>query len=113
MGGTAARVAGRVISTALSKENLQDTDIQLYESGWRSLLIRELRAMYFTQRVISSLSDRGLDTLIKDAEQFNLVETVRREGDMDLQKRVILSLLVNPFTILAGLRAARYLSPLF
>lgn len=113
MGGTAARVAGRVISNALSKENLQDTDIQLYESSWRSLLIRELRAMYFTQRVISSLSDRGLDTLIKDAEQFDLVETVRREGDMDLQRRVIFRLLANPFTILAGLRAVRYLSPLF
>ncbi len=113
MGGIAARVAGRVVSNALSKEKLQDTDIQLYESSWRSLLIRELRAMYFTQRVISSLSDRGLDTLIKDAEQFDLVETVRREGDMDLQRRVILRLLINPFTILAGLRAVRYLSPLF
>ncbi|MHA2434007.1 MAG: NAD(P)/FAD-dependent oxidoreductase [Candidatus Thorarchaeota archaeon] len=112
MGGAAARVAGQVISNALSNERLLEGALQVYESDWRALLMRELRAMHFVQRMISNLSDRGLNMLIKDADDFNLVETVRREGDMDMQRKVIARLLANPFTILAGLRAIRYFNPI-
>jgi geranylgeranyl reductase family protein len=112
MGGTAARVAGRVVSSALHNERLIDEYLRVYESKWRALLMRELRAMHLAQRMISNLSDQGLNVLIRDAEDFDLVDTVRREGDMDMQSRVILRLLANPYTILAGLRAIRYFNPM-
>ncbi|MFX1602391.1 MAG: NAD(P)/FAD-dependent oxidoreductase [Promethearchaeota archaeon] len=112
MGGTAARIAGRVVSRALLDGRQIREGLRLYESNWRALLMRELRAMHLAQMMISSLSDQGLNMLIGDAENFDLVDIVRKEGDMDMQRKVILRLLVNPYTILAGLRAIRYFSPL-
>jgi flavin-dependent dehydrogenase len=112
MGGTAAKVAGRVVSSALSSEHSIEEKLRVYDSKWRALLMRELRAMYLAQRMISGLSDQGLNMLIRDAEDYGLVDIVRREGDMDMQRKVILRLLANPYTILAGLRAIRYFNPL-
>jgi digeranylgeranylglycerophospholipid reductase len=112
MGGAAARIAGRVVSSALRNERAIEENLRLYESKWRALLMRELRAMHLAQRMISGLSDQGLNMLISDAENFDLVDTVRREGDMDMQRKVIFRLLANPYTILAGLRAIRYFNPL-
>ena len=112
MGGTAAKVAGRVVSSALSSEHLIEEKLRVYESKWRALLMGELRVMHFAQRMITNLSDQGLSILIKDAENFDLVDIVRREGDMDMQRKVIIRLLANPYTILAGLRAIRYFNPM-
>ncbi|MHA2601211.1 MAG: geranylgeranyl reductase family protein [Candidatus Thorarchaeota archaeon SMTZ1-83] len=112
MGGIAARVAGQVVSSALRNEHLIERNLVTYESKWRALLMRELSAMHLAQRMISNLSDHGLNILVRDAVDFNLVDIVRREGDMDLQRRVIFRLLSNPYTILAGLRAIRYFNPM-
>ncbi|MFX1416296.1 MAG: NAD(P)/FAD-dependent oxidoreductase, partial [Promethearchaeota archaeon] len=112
MGGTAARIAGRVVSRALREGRQIEKALRTYESNWRALLMRELRAMHLAQRMISGLSDQGLNTLIRDADSYDLADIVRREGDMDMQRKVILRLLANPYTVLAGLRAMRYLNPL-
>ncbi|UCH03722.1 MAG: NAD(P)/FAD-dependent oxidoreductase [Candidatus Thorarchaeota archaeon] len=112
MGGAAARIAGRVVSRTLLDGRQIEEGLRLYESNWRALLMRELRAMHLAQRMISSLSDQGLNILIRDAENFDLVDIVRKEGDMDMQRKVIFRLLANPYTILAGLRAIRYFNPL-
>jgi len=113
VGAMAAKVAGRIVNDALSNQSRSDINLEEYERSWRSLLLKELRTMYVTQKILSSFSDKGLDSLVRDAGQYGLVETIRRVGDMDMQRRVILRLLSNPMTIIAGLKAARFINPFF
>jgi geranylgeranyl reductase family protein len=113
VGGIAASVAGRVVTDALSNQDEAKIILDEYEGSWRSLLMRELRTMYVTQWILSSFSDKGLDSLVRDAGQYDLIETIRQEGDMDMQRRVILRLLSNPMTLIAGLKAARFINPFF
>jgi hypothetical protein len=53
-----------------------------------------------------------LDALVKGARELGLVETVEKEGDMDMQWRIIKDLLTNPRAFRLGLRVVRRLSPL-
>jgi geranylgeranyl reductase family protein len=54
MGGMAANVAGRIVTDALSNQDKSSIMLDEYEGSWRSLLMRELRTMYMTQRLLSS-----------------------------------------------------------
>ena len=110
VGGTAAEIAGKVVSNALSKLDGK-INLDSYERSWRSILQRDLRTMYLAQRAITSLSDRGLDELIKGADDMSLLDVVKREGDMDMQGKVITSLLKNPSIISLGFRVIRFLNP--
>jgi len=112
IGGTAAKIAGKIVADALETEDKSRSRLDVYENRWRALLFRELQVMYMAQRGITSLSDKGLNSLISDAQELGLLDIVKREGDMDRQKKVILQLLRDPRMILAGLKAIRYLSPL-
>jgi flavin-dependent dehydrogenase len=110
VGGTAAEVAAKEVSTALSNQD-GGLNLQGYEKSWRSLLQKDLRTMYLAQRAITSLSDRGLDELIRGADDMSLLDVVRREGDMDMQGKVIMGLLKNPNLISLGFRVIRFLNP--
>jgi digeranylgeranylglycerophospholipid reductase len=110
LGGLTARLAGKVITEYLNSDG-KAIKIQQYEKQCKSMVFDELRTMYFAQRALSSLSDKGLDTIIKDAANLGLLDIVKSEGDMDLQSRVIKKLLTNPRTVLTGLRAIRYINP--
>ncbi len=110
VGGTAAKIAGDVVSDALSNQNGK-LILEEYERKWRSVLQRELQTMYLAQRAITSFSDNGLDELIKGAHEMGLLDIVKKEGDMDMQGRVIFGLLKNPKMILLGLKSIRYLNP--
>ncbi|MFW9953754.1 MAG: geranylgeranyl reductase family protein [Candidatus Thorarchaeota archaeon] len=109
-GGISANAAGHVISSALIDDN---TPIQLgsYENKWRSYLMKELRLMYLAQKAITMISDRGLDILIKEAEERSLVDIIRKEGDMDMQSSVISAILTNPRMVTLGIRILRFLNP--
>ncbi|MHA2425377.1 MAG: geranylgeranyl reductase family protein [Candidatus Thorarchaeota archaeon] len=111
VGGTAAEVAGKLVSSALTEQDGALT-LMRYEKSWRSLLLKDLRTMFLAQRAITSLSDRGLDELIKGANDMSLVDIVKREGDMDMQGKVITSLLKNPHIISLGFKVIRYLNPI-
>ena len=67
--------------------------------------------MYLAQKALSSLDDKGVDSIVKDAASTGLLDVVRDEGDMDLQRRVLTRLLKDPRMILTGLRAIRYINP--
>ncbi len=108
MGGLSARIAGQVASKALGESKW---DFREYENRWQSHIMNELRAMYLVQKALTSLSDKGLDTLVESANRHGLVDIIRTEGDMDRQKRVIMSLTKNPRMLLLGLNVLRYLNP--
>jgi digeranylgeranylglycerophospholipid reductase len=110
LGGITARVAGKTITEAL-KQGEETTKIQEYEKGYKSLVRNELRMMYLAQKALMSLSDQGLDSLVLEAAELGLLNIIQKEGDMDLQSRVIKRLLANPRMFLLGLRAVRYINP--
>jgi len=110
LGGITARIAGKTVAEALSQD-AKVASIKQYEKQCKSMVFNELRAMYLTQRALSSLSDKGLDSIIKDAAELGLLDVVKSEGDMDLQGKVIKRLVTDPRMILMGLRAIRYINP--
>jgi geranylgeranyl reductase family protein len=113
MGGHAAKIAGKIVSYALSKGDVSAKSLSQYDKTWRGQLMQDLRSMYFIQKVIGSLSNKGLDSIIKNADTLGITEIIEKEGDMDMQGRVIRRLVRNPRILIAGLRAVRYLKPFF
>jgi digeranylgeranylglycerophospholipid reductase len=111
MGGVTARIAGGVVADVLSRNQGTSRSMSRYDREAKAAVMRELRLMALAQRALSSLSDGGLDTVVRDAETLGLMEIVKQEGDMDLQGRVIERLLRNPRMLLVGLRAIRYINP--
>jgi len=110
LGGLTARLAGKIIAENLTL-GTKASKFHQYEKQCKSMVFDELRTMYFAQRALSSLSDKGLDSVIKDAANLGLLDVVKSKGDMDLQSRVIKKLLTDPRMILTGLRAIRYINP--
>ncbi len=100
-GGIAARIAGQVAAHASIEHDSSENILREYQYRWRTQLMRELRIMHLVQRILTSLPDKGLDSLISDIARFGLIETIRREGDMDMQGRVIVNLLRRPSSVIA------------
>ncbi|TFG32221.1 NAD(P)/FAD-dependent oxidoreductase [Candidatus Thorarchaeota archaeon] len=110
MGGLTARLAGKTIAGGLSESDVLER-VNEYDSLCKSLVLRELKTMYFVQQALCSLNDKGLDSIIRDASDFGLLEIVRSDGDMDFQGKVIRKILRDPRMFLMGLKAIRYINP--
>ncbi len=110
LGGLTARLAGMISSQALSSNDILAT-LSRYDRQGKALVSRELRVMYLAQLALASLSDRGLDSIIKDAGDSGLLDVIKEEGDMDFQGKVIRGLLKDPRMFLIGLKAIRYINP--
>ena len=111
IGGMTAKIAGSTAASAISQGDYSSRSLSKYESQWKSSLMQEFRMMYLAQRTLSSLTDKGLDKVVKGAEDLGLVHVIEREGDMDMQRRVIMRLLSNPRMWALGLNALRYVNP--
>ena len=111
IGGLTAQIAGETVSSALQEGDVSRKSLSRYDRQSKSLYYRELQTMYLAQKALMSLNDKGLDSVVQDAHEMGLLEIVRREGDMDLQGRVIRKLISNPRTFLLGLKAVRYINP--
>ena len=111
IGGLTARIAGESVNEALQKGDTSRKKLSRYDRQCKSMYYRELQTMYMTQKALTSLTDKGLDSVVRDAHDMGLLDIVRREGDMDLQGRVIRKLISNPRTLLLGLKAVRYINP--
>ena len=104
-------MAGLTAVEAIKENDSSERITRRYEKRWKSRLLSELRTMYLAQRLISSLGDKGLDSVIGSAERHGLVDIVEREGDMDMQQRTITRLMRDPRMFAVGLKAIRYLNP--
>ncbi|MHA1942966.1 MAG: NAD(P)/FAD-dependent oxidoreductase [Candidatus Thorarchaeota archaeon] len=111
IGGRTALEAGRAVSEAFREGDFSRKSLSRYDSRCKSLIHRELETMHLAQKALSSLTDKGLDSVIKDAHELGLLSIVRKEGDMDLQGRVIRKLISDPRMVLVGLKAVRYINP--
>lgn len=111
IGGLTAQIAGVSIDEALQEGEISRKKLSRYDKRCKSTYYRELQTMYMAQKALTSLTDKGLDSVMRDAQDMGLLDTVRREGDMDLQGRVIRKLISDPRTFLLGLKAVRYINP--
>jgi len=111
LGGMTARVAGKIVADSLSTEGTLEKVLSQYNGKCKSMVFNELRMMQLAQMALTSLDDKGLDSVVKDAAAKGLLDVVKSEGDMDLQGNVIKRLLKDPRMILTGLRAIRYINP--
>ena len=111
IGGLTAKLAGETISEALKTSDTSHRMLSKYDRRCRSTYYRELQTMFYAQKALTSLSDKGLDSVVRDANDMGLLSIIRREGDMDLQGQVIRKLVANPRTFLLGLKAVRYINP--
>ncbi|MGY5881225.1 MAG: NAD(P)/FAD-dependent oxidoreductase [Candidatus Thorarchaeota archaeon] len=111
LGGMTARVAGKVVAGSLSTDESIAKCLSHYNKKCKSMVFNELRMMHLAQMALTSLDDKGLDSVVKDASTKGLLDVVKSEGDMDLQGNVIKRLLKDPRMILTGLRAIRYINP--
>jgi geranylgeranyl reductase family protein len=111
IGGLTARLAGDTINKALREGDMTRKTLSRYDKRCKSTYYRELQTMFLAQMALTSLTDKGLDSVVRDAHEMGLLDIVRREGDMDLQGRVIRKLVSNPRTFLLGLKAVRYINP--
>ena len=111
LGGMTARVAGKIVAESLSTEGSIAKSLSHYNKKCKSMVFNELRMMHLAQMALTSLDDKGLDSVVKDASSKGLLDVVKSEGDMDLQGNVIKKLLKDPRMILTGLRAIRYINP--
>ena len=111
IGGLTARIAGETVNEALQKNETSRKTLSRYDKRCKSMYYRELQTMYLAQKAITSLTDKGLDSVVQDANDLGLLNIIRREGDMDLQGQVIRKLIVNPRSFLLGLKAVRYINP--
>jgi flavin-dependent dehydrogenase len=111
IGGLAAIEAGTVVNNALKEGDVSKKILSKYDRWCKSRFHRELETMNLAQKALSSLSDKGLDSVIKDAQELGLLGIVKKEGDMDMQGRVIRKLISDPRMLLVGLKAVRYINP--
>ncbi|TFG31896.1 NAD(P)/FAD-dependent oxidoreductase [Candidatus Thorarchaeota archaeon] len=111
LGGMTARVAGKIVAEALSADESIAKSLSHYNKKCKAMVFNELRMMHLAQIALTSLDDKGLDSVVKDASAKGLLDVVKKEGDMDLQGNVIKRLLKDPRMILTGLRAIRYINP--
>lgn len=112
IGGMAGTIAGKVASLAISEKDCSERFLERYQMAWRSLFMSNLRAMFLAQRALVSLSDQGMDVLVRGTSELGLLQKIEREGDMDMQWGIIRSLLTDPRAIRLGLRVIRQLSPI-
>jgi digeranylgeranylglycerophospholipid reductase len=111
LGGMTARLAGKIVADSLSTDEFSEKTLSQYNGKCKAMVSNELRMMHLAQTALTSLDDKGLDSVVKDAATKGLLDVVRSEGDMDLQGNVIKRLLKDPRMILTGLRAIRYINP--
>lgn len=111
IGGLTAKLAGESVIDALQKEDVSRKQLSRYDKQFKAMYYQELQTMYLAQKAITSLTNKGLDSVVQDAQKMGLLDIVRKDGDMDLQAKVIRKLVSNPRTFLLGLKAVRYINP--
>ncbi len=90
-GMISADIAARVLSQALSRDRLQESDLAVYQQLWRGRLMEEIEAQLTLRLLMHKMSDEELESVF---------ELCARDGLMPLIKKTAL---FNYYRRLAGL----------
>jgi flavin-dependent dehydrogenase len=95
-----SRIAAEAVRGAFRSGDFSAAGLSAYESGWRSLLRREIRVGEAARRILTGLSDAKLDRLFDLARNDGMIPIVRDRGNFDWHSDLILALLKRlPFSL--------------
>ncbi|MGB9622744.1 MAG: NAD(P)/FAD-dependent oxidoreductase [Candidatus Bathyarchaeia archaeon] len=110
LGGLCAIEAGRVAAEAVEAGDASEKFLARYQSAWRKKYGRDFSRMVSVRKLVNNLTDDQLDQIfrvIKDENMEDVLRGVIEEGDMDLQSKVITSVLTNPAFLRILLKVSR------
>jgi len=99
LGGLCAIKAGEVAAEAVETGDVSTGFLSSYEAWWKRRLGMEFSTMATVRHLLDGLSDERLDRLFAVSREEGLESVVERlveEGDMDLQRGVIVRALRDP-----------------
>ena len=106
LGGLCALEAANVASKVVERGDSSMRLLKDYDEAWKRKLGKEFGTMLQARRVVDKLSDARIDRLFEAAKEAGLEEmasSLIREGDMDMQSKVIRKALINPSVIKVGI----------
>jgi geranylgeranyl reductase family protein len=99
LGGMCAVMAAETASEALESEDSSAGFLARYEDAWRGALGKEFSTMLNVRRFLNSVPDERIERLFSSLKAANLkpvLESLIKEGDMDLQSGVLRKTLTHP-----------------
>ncbi|MBS7620133.1 NAD(P)/FAD-dependent oxidoreductase [Candidatus Bathyarchaeota archaeon] len=99
LGGLCAIEAGRVAVEAVEAGDSSEKFLARYQSAWREKYGGDFSKMIAVRKFANNLTDDQLDQIFRIMKDENMEDELRgvtEEGDMDLQGKVITSVLTNP-----------------
>ena len=94
LGGICARIAGRVVSQAIDRDDTSANFLSRYEKLWKKQIGSNLRAMNLVRRYMNSLSNNDMDFLFEKLQRNRTI--IEELGDVDDQKRIVRRLMTTP-----------------
>jgi flavin-dependent dehydrogenase len=73
--------AAIVLDEALREDDLSAKRLSRYETGWRSLIAKELQVGYLARRMYESLSDKQVDRVFAAVRRSRIHEMLLRSPD--------------------------------
>jgi flavin-dependent dehydrogenase len=99
LGGLCAIEAAKTVVRAVEEGNSSSRFLSIYERGWRKVLGKDFSSMLSLRRFLNKTPDDHLDKVIEALKHYGLettLEEIVKQGDMDLQSKVIRLTLTNP-----------------
>lgn len=95
-GGICARIAGRVSSSAVTRDDCSAKFLKKYQLLWKKKLGREFRVMRLARLILNNLPDKAIDRIFKVIIENDLQRLIEKRGDVDFQSGVLMALAKSP-----------------
>ncbi|MHA2272900.1 MAG: NAD(P)/FAD-dependent oxidoreductase [Candidatus Hodarchaeales archaeon] len=110
IGGHCARIAGRIISECLEKEQYSKKAFRKYEQIWRRHYYRELLLMSFFRRATRNIPNRRIDDGIRALKEMGIESMLGEVTNIDLHATDLALWLLQPSFIKQAIRGFPFLA---
>ena len=95
-GMRSGRIAAEVLDQALCRDRLDNAALRKYESGWQSLLGREIKMGLAFRKIAARLNDESIDALIALGRSNGVVPILQRTASFNWHRKAAMALLGHP-----------------
>jgi geranylgeranyl reductase family protein len=88
-----ARLAAETLAEGLRRDQVSEGGLSVYEARWRARLEPHLRASSYLRRLVTKLTDRELETLVRALSAEDVQETIRDTAQFNWHGKMIRSIL--------------------
>ena len=88
-----ARLAAETLGEGLRRDQVGEESLSVYESRWRTRLEPHLRASSYVRRLVSKLTDRELETLLRALAAEDVQAVIRATAQFNWHGKMIRSIL--------------------